>query len=53
MWDMNLKVTNVQDIQRLMDMDNGLVVTRGEGRWEGGKQVKYLNNNNNKNNKGK
>ena len=31
MWDINLKPTNEQDKQRLMDMDNGLVVTRGQG----------------------
>ena len=29
MWDINLKATNEQDKQRLMDMDNILVVTRG------------------------
>ena len=29
MWNTNLKATNEQDKQRLMDMDNGLVVTRG------------------------
>ena len=38
MWDIYLKATNEQNKQRLMDMDNGLVVTRGwqgegEGRW--------------------
>ena len=44
MWDINLKATNEQDKKRLMDMDNGLVVTRREERGgreeiDGGKVV--------------
>ena len=31
MWDINLKATNEQDKQRLMDKDYRLVVTRGRG----------------------
>ena len=31
MWDINLKATNEQDKQRLMDMDYRLAITRGQG----------------------
>ena len=34
MQDINLKATNRTNKQRLMDMDNRLVVTRGEGERE-------------------
>ena len=37
MWDIKLKATNEQDKQKLMDMDNRLVVTRrkrGGGKGE-------------------
>ena len=37
-WDINLKATNEQDKQRLMDMDNGLMVTGGEGEERRGKK---------------
>ena len=37
MWDINLKATNEQDKQRLMDMDYRLVVTRGGGDGEEGR----------------
>ena len=45
MWDINLKAPNEQDNQRLRDMDNGLVVTRGEEasrEVDGVKGVKYV-----------
>ena len=39
---MILKATNEQDKQRLMDMDNRLVVTRGRVEVVGVKEVKYV-----------
>ena len=47
MWDINLKATKEKDKQGLMDMGNGLVVTRrergkGRGKIDGIKEVKYV-----------
>ena len=41
MWDINLKATNEQDKQRLMDMDYRLVVTSGVRKEGGGKWDKW------------
>ena len=44
MWDINQKATNEQTKQtkQLIDTDNIMVVTRGEGRWRRTNRIKEV-----------